>query len=255
MKNYYKPLIFITLLVLGVSAFYLTAGNKQDVLGDSISTTSQVEIKEEPKKEVTMETPYVNSTGEILVKNFDFLGNKQSPVTILEFSDFDCHYCVSFKNKIYPKLLESYISTKKIKYSAINYPRAGLNSKSAKASKLIKCTTTQNTADKELYFKLVQDIFKRGLKYNIENIKKEYISSYSLNSENLETCIKSDESKKHVEALIQLNRDVFLTKTPSIFIGTTNKDGFFSGERLFYFPQYETYRKIIDKLLREQVNL
>lgn len=50
------------------------------------------------------------------------LGNPDAPVTIVEFSDFQCPYCRSFWLSTYPQLKKDYIDTGKVKLVYRNFP-------------------------------------------------------------------------------------------------------------------------------------
>ncbi len=45
-----------------------------------------------------------------------YLGDEDSPVTIIEFSDFECQSCMQFSSEILPLIRQYYIITGKVKY-------------------------------------------------------------------------------------------------------------------------------------------
>lgn len=52
------------------------------------------------------------------------LGAATAPVTVVEFSDYECPYCQAFSQKVFPQLKARYIDTGKIRYVARDFPLA-----------------------------------------------------------------------------------------------------------------------------------
>ena len=44
-----------------------------------------------------------------------FIGDEDAPVTIVEFSDYQCPYCYKFYTGAYPELKKNYFDTGKVK--------------------------------------------------------------------------------------------------------------------------------------------
>lgn len=58
-----------------------------------------------------------NQSAEVNVdKNDPILGNSGAPITVVEFGDFQCPYCVKFYHEIEAPLKKNYIDTGKIKF-------------------------------------------------------------------------------------------------------------------------------------------
>ena len=51
-------------------------------------------------------------------------GNIDAPVTLIEYSDFTCGYCLKFFNDTWPRLQAQYVETGKVRFLYKDYPRA-----------------------------------------------------------------------------------------------------------------------------------
>jgi protein-disulfide isomerase len=51
-------------------------------------------------------------------------GRVDAPITLIEYSDFTCGYCVKFFKETWPRLQASYIDTGKVRFVYRDYPRA-----------------------------------------------------------------------------------------------------------------------------------
>lgn len=62
------------------------------------------------------------TTATVSIASAPTLGDANAPVTILEFTDFECPYCKSFFTDTLPQLKSTYIDTGKAKLTVRNYP-------------------------------------------------------------------------------------------------------------------------------------
>jgi len=51
-------------------------------------------------------------------------GQAKAPVTLIEYSDFTCGYCLKFFQETWPKIQARYVDTGKVKFIYRDYPRA-----------------------------------------------------------------------------------------------------------------------------------
>ena len=51
-------------------------------------------------------------------------GHADAPITLIEYSDFTCGYCVKFFQETWPRLQAKYIDTGKVRFVYRDYPRA-----------------------------------------------------------------------------------------------------------------------------------
>ena len=51
-------------------------------------------------------------------------GKADAPLTLIEYSDFTCGYCMKFFKETLPKLQATYIETGKVRFVYRDYPRA-----------------------------------------------------------------------------------------------------------------------------------
>lgn len=54
-----------------------------------------------------------------------YLGDGKAPLTIVEYSDFQCPYCSTFFKKTLPSIVEDYVKTGKVKFIYKDFPLSG----------------------------------------------------------------------------------------------------------------------------------
>ncbi len=89
-----KIAVVLTLLVAVLLAVIAVFSNKQEAQPTDIK---QIDVTGQPS-----------------------LGEQDAPVTIVEFGDFKCPSCKAWGEMIYPKLVDEYIETGKVKFSFVN---------------------------------------------------------------------------------------------------------------------------------------
>ena len=89
-----KFAVVLTLLAVGILAVVIIFSNKQEALPIKIE---QIDVTGQPS-----------------------LGEKDAPVTIVEFGDFKCPSCKAWGEMIYPQLVDEYVETGKVKFSFVN---------------------------------------------------------------------------------------------------------------------------------------
>jgi protein-disulfide isomerase len=71
--------------------------------------------------ETAQETDQItNSKGHPFIEGQPTLGDADAPVSIVEFGDYKCPSCKQWGETVYPKLIEDYVDTGKVKFSYIN---------------------------------------------------------------------------------------------------------------------------------------
>ncbi|WP_318618153.1 DsbA family protein [Sporosarcina sp. YIM B06819] len=93
-KSNMKFVVVLTLVAVAILAAVVVFSNKEESLPTDIK---QIDITGQP-----------------------LLGEKDAPVTVVEFGDFKCPACKAWGEKIYPKLVNDYIETGTVKFSFVN---------------------------------------------------------------------------------------------------------------------------------------
>ncbi len=98
------------------------------------------------KKETTTD---VVKTGDVLTEHV--MGNATAPVTLIEYSSFNCGHCAHFHKDILPEVVKKYVATGKIKILFRDFP---LNGMALKAAQISQCMP------EDRYFPFVKTLFE-----------------------------------------------------------------------------------------------
>ncbi len=165
------------------------------------------------------------------------LGQASAKVTMIEFGDYRCGYCHLYTNQTFPKILEQYIKTGKVRYIYRDTISVGGEQTVAVAS-VAACANEQgkfwdfhamahSNVDAWANFtgtELIANLGKMG-------------QSLGINQSTLQTCVSSNHHAIRYNTEVELSRRFGVTGTPSFVINGY----FFSGALPF-----EVYQKIFE---------
>ncbi|RMD66837.1 hypothetical protein D6817_03265 [Candidatus Pacearchaeota archaeon] len=123
------------------------------------------------------------------------LGDPNAPVTIIEFSDYQCPFCHRFWSQTLPQLKKDYIETGKVKLVYRDFPLNSIHPMAQKAAEAAECVRKAAGGSDEAYFKMHDKIFENQQSLSTENLKawaKEL--GYDISS-----CLDNDEMKDEVD--------------------------------------------------------
>jgi len=187
----------------------------------------------------------------VSVDNDAVLGDKNAPVTMIEFSDYECPFCKRHFTDVYPKIKKEYIDTGKLKLVFRDFIAVqGHNPLATLEAMAAECAREQGGDG--AYFKYHDELFKRttsngnGLTSNqLLAIAKDT----GLNAATLQLCLDSNKFKEEVAKDNADAASVGINGTPSFFVGKSSPDGVIQGTVIVGAQPFETFKALIDASL------
>jgi protein-disulfide isomerase len=172
-------------------------------------------------------------------------GNPDAPITIVEFSDFQCPFCARFFDQTLSPLVETYIDTGKVKLVYRDLPLVSIHANAMPTHIAAECADEQGK-----FWEFHDILFSKQSEWgrlsadDLAYKLNEYATTLKLDISSFESCLTSQEIADEV------NKDIFdastygASGTPTFFIGN-EKDGFV---RLAGAQPLESFKGIIDNL-------
>jgi len=156
------------------------------------------------------------STGDSLV-----LGKANAPVTIIEFSDFQCPYCARFVLNTLPEIKSKYIDTGKVKLVFREFPLS-FHPNSNNAANAAECA-----GDKfyEMHDKLFAGQADWSSVADPTTVFKGYAKAIGVNTTQWEACYSSKQYADKISKDFSDGSAAGVTGTPTFFIGN-DKTGY-----------------------------
>jgi len=172
-------------------------------------------------------------------------GDPDAPITIVEFSDFQCPFCKRFYDQTLTKLVETYIDTGKVKFVYRDLPLESIHANAIPTAIAAECADEQGK-----FWEFHDMIFSKASEWgrlsadDLSYKLNEYATTLELDISSFDTCLSSQEIADEVNADLNDARKYGATGTPTFFIGN-EKDGFI---KLVGAQPFSTFQSIIDDL-------
>jgi len=218
----------------------LSGEELKDILSEIEITTTAPQPVQQPTQ------PSAPQIVNVSLDDDPFKGNANAPVTVIEFSDFQCPFCSRFYTQTLPLLEENYIDTGKIKFVYRDFPLDSIHPNARPAHIAAECADEQGKFWEYhdiLFDKQVE--WQRLSSSDLQSTLTLYATDLELQSASFETCLKSQKIADEV------NKDSLdaarygATGTPAFFIGN-EKDGFV---KLTGAQPYQSFQAVIDAQL------
>ena len=171
----------------------------------------------------------------------DFVvGDKNAPVTIIEYASLSCSHCADFHNNTLDDLIKEYVDTGKARIVFRDFP---FNYPALLGSMVLRCIPEDVRYDyMNALFQLQQ---KWVVRENAKSTQELYkiMQSGGMTKEEFETCTNNVELENTIlQALIAAQNEFNIQSTPSFLINGYLVEG---------NKSIKEFRQIIDKILSE----
>jgi len=166
------------------------------------------------------------------------LGDKNAPLTIIEFSDYQCPFCGRFWSTTLPLLKKNFIDTGKVKFVYRDFPLSSIHPFAQKAAEASECADEQGK-----FWEMHDKIFENQEAITIENLKS-YASGLGLDTTKFNNCLDSGKYTKEIEKDFSDGNSYGVSGTPTFFIGN-DKDGY---KALGGAQPYQVFEQVLNSL-------
>ena len=184
------------------------------------------------------------SLSNLIKQGAAYQGSSSATVTLIDFSDLQCHLCDRFVKATEPQINSSYVQTGKVAFVFLHLPNRGFDSFPA-------ALAGQCTNDQGKFWEYHNLLYKNQGPIdsgwaNKDNLKKFASQIPSLDMQRFNSCFDSQKNRPIVENNIALAHSLGFTQTPSFII--VKNDG--SNPQKVEGPQpFPEFKFLIDKEL------
>ena len=181
-------------------------------------------------------------TSSLLLQGEPTLGHASAPLTIVEFSDFECSYCRRFHEQVMPQLKRDYIDTGLVRFVHKDLPLP-FHPHALPAAAAARCAGEQDR-----YWDLYSGLFDQQNCLNCKGILA-IAAEEKLNTTALKACMERESTL----AVINANRSEAslhnISATPTFIIGPTRSNGSLDGQIIEGAVPWDTFKATIEKAL------
>ena len=164
------------------------------------------------------------------------IGPEDAPITIVEFSDYQCPYCVRWYQEVHKRLLEAYKG--KIRFVYRDFPLYSIHPEAQAAAEAADCAGEQNA-----YWQYHDALFSQ--KNGLGNAAYlQYASELGLDADQFGKCVSERRYKAEVDADFKFATSSGVSSTPTFFV---------NGLAVIGAQPFEVFQQIIEKELAGEI--
>lgn len=166
------------------------------------------------------------------------LGDPNAPVTMIEFTDYQCPFCYRHATQTLPQLMSTYIESGQVRYVIKDFPLTSIHPQAVAAAEAAHCA-----AEQDAYLPMHEALFTTQQEWSgrsdVDAVFTGYAEQLGLDGESFAECLSSDRYHEAISTDLQTGTQFGVNGTPAFFI-----NGYFvSGAQ-----SYEVFAQAIQQL-------
>ena len=247
-KGTFSGLVVGIIVAVAVAAFFAGSSisdqnSNQLTQKDLDDAIAKLELK---MMQGRLPTSQPQLPAKISADNDPIIGSPDAPITIIEFSDFQCPFCARFHVQTLPSLMEEYIEQGKVKLVFRDFPIQNIHPNALPAAVAAECANDQGK------FKGMHDLLFENQKQwsSLETSPAlstfvQYAKDLQINEEEFTSCLTEGKYIDEIRKDLEDGRNYGVTGTPGFFIGNDDV-GYVE---LKGAQPFDSFKKVIDSQL------
>jgi protein-disulfide isomerase len=171
------------------------------------------------------------------------IGRTDAPVTLVEFSDYQCPFCKRFHTDAYAELKKNYIETGKVRFISRDLP-LDFHPFSMKAAEAVRCA-----GDQGKYWEMRDTLIANSAALSDEMIFKS-AEGLAIKMDDFRPCVSSEHHKSEIQKDAADAASVQISGTPSFVLAKSAKDKL-DGVKIVGALPYAQFQSAIDQMLKD----
>jgi len=217
----------ITISLLAFSSTAWSASTKQEIIelkaqvAEMQKDLAEIKkmLKDGARTPVAAAAPQQGFTEQVVsIGDSPFKGSEDAPITLIEYSDYQCPFCARNYRDVMPVLQKDYIDTGKLKFVMREYPLPSLHKNAINASMAALCAGNQGK-----YWEMHNLMFDNQKQLDLDNLKV-LAASTGLDAAKFNECMDNKDTDEQVRNDMASGTKLGMRGTPGFFIGVTDPD-------------------------------
>ena len=199
------------------------------------------QIRQLLEKQGEKDAPAAPARAKLNLEGFQMLGRKDAPITLVEFTDYQCPFCRQFHTTVFGDLKKNFIDTGKVRFYSRDLPLDSIHPDAFRAAQAARCA-----ADQGQYWKLRDIMGANPGKLDMENLVSA-AGSLKMDTTAFRGCVESQKYKEAVQTDVLEAMKIGAEATPTFVLGKSTPQGV-DGELIVGAQPYAEFVKAIAKL-------
>jgi len=152
------------------------------------------------------------------LEGFAMLGSKEAPLTIVEFTDYQCPFCQRFHTTAFGDLKKNYIDTGKVRFYSRDLP-LDFHPNAMRAAEAARCANEQGQ-----FWKLRDVMGANPNKLDMDSLVAD-ATDLKMDVKAFRACVESEKYKNAVQTDVMEAMKIGANGTPTFVIGKSTPNG------------------------------
>ena len=180
---------------------------------DESSSEGKVAVQQRAAAPSAPTQPTPTARAEVEVGDAPVKGDEDAPVTIIEFSDFQCPFCSRFYSQTLPQIEEEYVKTGKVKFAYKHFPLDSIHPQATPAALASECAREQDK-----FWEYHDIIFDNGAQALSDSNYKKWAFDLNLDTEQFNDCYDSQKYLSNVRSDLTEGSSAGIRGTPGFLL-------------------------------------
>lgn len=172
-----------------------------------------------------------------------FLGDENAPVTVIEFTDYQCPFCSRHFTQTYSQIKQEYVDTGKVKYVTRDFPLS-FHPHAQKSAEASECADDQGK-----FWEMHDKLFEtQGTWSNLSDAVptfKQLAADLGLNTSDFNACLDNGDKASEVQADLTAGSNAGISGTPGFWV--IGEDG--KSQKIEGAYPFDSFKTAIDSML------
>jgi protein-disulfide isomerase len=232
-RNTFFSVLVVLAFAVGILTGYFVWGRNATSVATAPSQAEQPSGQVNEAPAATQEPQYVRY--DISTEGYPSIGPDDAPITVVEFSDFQCPFCKRFHDETYQALLDAYPG--QIRFVYRNLPLTSIHPDAFPAAVASLCAEEQNA-----YWEYHNKLFSSTTLGTDTYLQ--YANELNLNIEEFTACLDSGKFDDFIQQDMDFAFNLGVSSTPTFFI---------NGLAIVGAQPLSSFQNIIDKELAGEI--
>jgi len=153
------------------------------------------------------------------LEGFQMLGSKNAPITLVEFTDYQCPFCQRFHTTVYTELKKNFIDTGKVRFFSRDLPLDSIHPDAVRAAQAARCATEQGQ------FWALRDIMGANpSQLDLDSLVAD-ATGLKMDANVFRTCLTTQKYREAVQTDVLEAMKIGAEATPTFVVGKTTPSG------------------------------
>jgi protein-disulfide isomerase len=203
------------LLPLSAQDTGITKQQADEIINELRQIRQLLEKQEKPAAAAQEQAP---TEVKLNLDGVEMLGSKDAPLTMVEFTDYQCPFCERFHLTTFPELKKEYIDTGKVRFYSRDMP-LDFHANAMRAAQAARCA-----ADQHQFWTLRSIMGSHPDKLDMASIAG-YATDLKMDVPTFRSCVESGKYKNAVQSDVMEAMKIGATGTPTFVIGRSTAEG------------------------------